>query len=355
AGQAVTFKGQPGFGDLARSLARNASGSANATDAGWQLMGNPYPSPYDYSLQATGDRTNLDAAIYVFESTSQYGGNYRPYVNGIGNNSILAMGQAFFTRVSAGQATGSLTFRNANRVTTYTNPTYHRTAETRPLVQLTLAGTGSTLTDDAYVYFEQSATDGLDPLYDAEKLPNTTGLNLSTSLAGRQLAIDGRAPLGTAQRVLPLAVGVPAAGSYTFTATQLLNLSAVPVYLRDLQSGALIDLRQQPSYQFTVSNAAALLTGRFELVFSPQQPLATVPAALAQQVGVYPIPARTQVAIDLPLSLSRQPVQAVLLDGLGRVVRQQVLPAGSTTHTLPLADLAAGVYALRLTTDQGQV
>jgi hypothetical protein len=48
-------------------------------------------------------------------------------------------------------------------------------------------------------------------------------------------------------------------------------------------------------------------------------------------------------------------VQVTLLDALGRVVRQQVLPAGSTTHTLSLSDLTAGVYALRLTTDLGQV
>jgi hypothetical protein len=356
AGQTVTFKGQPSFGDLPRSLTRNATGSANAADAGWQLMGNPYPSPYDYSLVTAADRTNLDAAIYTYESTGPYTGNYRTYVNGMGNGSpLLAMGQAFFARVSSGQTTGTLTFRNAKRVTTYANPTYHRTAaETRPLVQLTLTdATG--LADDAYVYFEQNATDALDAQYDAVKLPNPTGLNLSTSLASQQLAIDGRAPLGTAQRVVQLAVGVPAAGVYTFTASQLLNMGTVPVYLRDLQLGTLTDLRQQPTYQFTVSNASTLNTTRFELVFSPQQALATVPTALAQQVAVYPNPARTQVAIDLPLALSRQPVQATLLDALGRVVRQQVLPAGVSTHTLPLSGLSAGVYALRLTTDLGQV
>jgi hypothetical protein len=36
-------------------------------------------------------------------------------------------------------------------------------------------------------------------------------------------------------------------------------------------------------------------------------------------------------------------------------VRQQMLPAGVSTHTLPLGGLGAGVYALRLTTDLGQV
>ncbi len=356
AGQTVAFKGQPTYGDFLRILPRAAASSANATDAGWYLVGNPYPSPYDYSVQDANDRSNLDAAIYIFESTSQYGGNYRAYTNGVGGgNPILAMGQAFFTRVSSGQTSGTLTFRNANRVTSYSNPVFHRPVETRPLVQLTLAGAGGSLADDAYVYFEQNATDGFDPQYDAEKLPNSTGLNLSTSLAGSQLAIDGRPLLGTSQKVVPLAVGVPAAGSYTFTATQLLNLSTVPVYLHDLQSGALIDLRQQPTYQFTVSNASALLTNRFELVFSPQQPLATVPAALAQQVGVYPSPATTAVTIELPLSLSRQPVAATLVDALGRTVRQQVLPANLATHQLPLQQVAPGMYSLRLTTELGVV
>ena len=357
AGQTVAFKGQPSFGDLARSLARNAAGSTNDTDAGWNLVGNPYPSPYDYSLQAASDRSNLDAAIYIFESTSQYVGNYRAYTNGVGSgNPVLAMGQGFFTRVSSGQASGTLTFRNANRVTTYTNPAYYRTtAETRPLVKLTLAGTGSSLADDAYVYFEQNATEGFDPQYDAEKLPNSTGLNLSTSLTGHQLAIDGRAPLGAAPRTVPLAVGVPAAGSYTLAAAQLLNLGTVPVYLRDLQTGAVVNLAQQPSYQFTVSNAAALITGRFELLFSPQ-PLATAPAALTQQVGLYPNPAKTAAFLELPASLGRQAITATLVDALGRVVRTTLLPAqGALAHQLDLRGLSAGVYALRLNTSAGTV
>jgi len=138
------------------------------------------------------------------------------------------------------------------------------------------------------VYFEQGATDNFDAQYDSEKLPNPSGLNLSTSLSTTQrLAIDGRAVLGTTQRVVPLAVGVPAVGTYTLATAQLLNLDTTPVYLRDLQSSAVIDLRAQPSYSFTVSNASTLITGRFELVFSPQGPLVTASAALAAQVAVY--------------------------------------------------------------------
>jgi hypothetical protein len=150
-------------------------------------------------------------------------------------------------------------------------------------------------------------------------------------------------------------VEVPTAGVYTFTTSQLLNLSAVPVYLRDLQLGTLTDLSKQPAYQFTVSNASAMVTGRFELVFSPQQALATVPAALAQQVNVYPNPARNQVTIELPVSINRQPVTATLIDAVGRTVRQQVLPAGLAAHQLLLQNVVTGVYSLHLTTELGTV
>jgi hypothetical protein len=353
ASEVVDFQGTLNNGDLSLNLTSNRNAYP---EGGWQFLGNPYPAPLDYSRIAVADRAGLDAAIYIYSSTSQYGGRYRTYVNGIGNP-VLPIGQGFFARVAASQTSATLIFRNSQRLTVPSGTTMQRTtADPRPLVQLTLQGSTSALLDEAYVYFENGAGSGFEPEFDAEKLPNPTGLNLSTSLAnGHQLSIDGQPELGTSQRVVPLAVGVPAAGVYTFTASQLLNLGATPVYLRDLQTGTLTDLRQQPSYQFTVSNAAALNTTRFELVFSPRQVLATVPAALADQVALYPNPAQTQVAIELPLSLSRQPVTAALLDALGRMVRQQVLPAGGATHLMPLADLATGVYSLRLTTETGTV
>ncbi|RZK23666.1 MAG: T9SS type A sorting domain-containing protein [Hymenobacter sp.] len=352
ASEVVDFQGSLNNGDLPVAL---TSARASYPDGGWQLLGNPYPAPLDYSLVDPADRPGLEDAIYVYSSTGPYVGQYRSYVNRVGNP-VLPLGQAFFARVAAGQSTAAITFRNGQRLSAPTSTTMQRpTAETRPLVQLTLQGTGSPLADEATVYFEQGATAGFDSAYDAEKLPNPNGLNLAASQGSRQFSINGQPVLGTAQRVLPLAVGVPAAGSYTLMASQLLNLAGVPVYLRDLQAGAVIDLAQQPSYQFAVANAAGLNTTRFELIFLPQQPLAAAPAALAQQVAVYPNPAKNQVAIELPQGLSRQPVAAVLLDALGRVVRQRVLPVGLAAHLLPLAGVAPGIYSLRLTTELGPV
>jgi hypothetical protein len=352
ANQVIALRGTLNNGDLTLTL---TSTRATYPDGGWQLLGNPYPAPLDYSRVDPADRAGLEGAIYVYSSTSQYAGRYRSYVNGIGNP-VLPLGQAFFARVAASQTNATMTFRNSQRLTAPNGTTFQRpAADPRPRVQLTLQNASGALTDEATVYFEQGATSSFEAAFDAEKLPNPSGLNLATIQTGQQLSIDGQPELGAAQRVVPLAVGVPAAGVYTFTASQLLNLGTVPTYLRDLQTGVLVDLAAQPSYQFTISNAAAPTTTRFALVFSPRQVLATAPAALAEQVGVYPNPARTQVAIELPLNLSRQPITVALLDGLGRVVRQQALPVGGATHLLPLAGVAPGVYSLRLATEQGTV
>jgi hypothetical protein len=70
-------------------------------------------------------------------------------------------------------------------------------------------------------------------------------------------------------------------------------------------------------------------------------------------VAVFPNPASKAVGVALPATLSRHAVTAALVDGLGRVVLTQTLPAGLATHTLPLTGVATGVYALRLQTEAG--
>ncbi|MBF9221456.1 T9SS type A sorting domain-containing protein [Hymenobacter ruricola] len=362
ANQTWNFTGALTNGDVSQTLARNAGATAN--DAGLHLVGNPYPSPLDWTLVDATDRPNVDGTIYAFVSddpSNPYSGTYRFFAGTFGNLSpVLPVGRGFFVRVTQGQTSGTLTFKNSHRVTTYSAfaPVFQRPADARPAAHLTLrAAAGSAPADDAFVYFDGAATDGFDAAYDAEKLANPSGLNLSSSLsAAQRLCVNGLAPLTATQRVVPLAVGVPAAGSYTLAAAELRNLSTTPVYLRDLQTGAVVDLAQQPSYSFTVSNAAALITGRFELVFSPQAVLATAPAALAAQVGLYPNPASTAVTVELPATLGRTAVAAELVDALGRVARTLTLPAqGATAHRLDLAELATGVYTLHLRTSAGVI
>jgi hypothetical protein len=350
--QLVDFVGALTTGTQTLSLSRNAAASVNTTDAGWQLVGNPYPAPLDYSLVVPADRTGLDPAIYVYASTGQYVGTYRSYVNGVGNP-VLPVAQGFFARVSTGQTSGSLTFRNSQRLTTPNSTTFQRTAvDTRPLVQLELRAANGAA-DLLYAYAETGATPGFDTQYDAQKLTNSSGLNLaSVATTSEALAIDGR-PAFTAATVLTLTVGVPAAGTYTLAAEALNNLPAtLDALLTDATTGQTVNLALQPSYSFSVSSAqaAATITSRFTLRFAARGVLATTPALTAAEVTLYPNPAQSAFTVLVPAVASATSLHADLLNALGQVVRRQDAPLSATGARLAVdaAGLAAGIYTLRL-------
>ena len=350
ASELVDFVGTLNNSDVTVPLARNSG--ATAADAGWALLGNPYPAPLDYSQVAAGDRVNLDAAIYVYQSTGQYVGAYRSYTNGIGGNPVLPVAQGFFARVSAGQTSGSLTFRKSQRLTTDNGTAFQRTtADLRPQVQLELRGSTG-LADAFYTYAENGATTSFDSQYDAAKLPNPNGLNLAgAATSGEAVAIDGRAAF-LPTTVLPLTVSVPAAGTYTISAA-LRNLpTGLDAYLADDLTGQTLKLSAGTSYSFsaTAAQATAPITGRFRLYFRPATALATVPSLTTDVVGVYPNPAHERFTVTLPGLAQATTVQAELLNNLGQVVRRQsaALPISGTQFTLETSNLATGVYTLRL-------
>ena len=351
--QTVDFNGTLTTGTLAPlALGRNTGPSAAA--AGWHLVGNPYPAPLDYSLVAAGDRANLDAAVYVYESNSQYGGNYRTLLPGFTPNAVLASAQGFFVHTTTSGTDGSLTFRNSQRVTDFTAPTTFRrgTANTLPQVQLALQGaTGPA--DVLTVYATPQATANVDAEYDAVKLTNPSGLNLAAlAPAGTALAINGL-PAITSATVVPLSLGLPAAGTYTLRADTLSNLPAtVDAYLVDLLTGQQVNLRQQRSLSVTLSAAqvAQPLLGRFVLRFAAATALATKGSLTAADVTVYPNPSRGSFRVLLPAVQGATQAQATLLNALGQQVWQDTValsPAG-TSFPVEATSLASGVYTLRV-------
>jgi len=324
-----------------------------AGEAGWAFVGNPYPAPLDWSAVALADRSNLDAAMYVFESSSQYSGSYRTYTNGIGAGSpLIGSGQGFWVRVSNGQTAGSLTFRNSQRKTAFADQVAvgRSTADTRPQVQLTLAGPGGT--DDLFVYAQPGATAGPDAGFDATKLPNPSGLNLAALAAtGQELAIDGR-PSFAAATLIPLSVQVPAAGRYALIAPTLANLPATTqVVLVDNLTGTRTDLRTLPATGYGFSTTATTVASRFFLNLVPAAaPLASAQGLNAATVALYPNPAQRRATLLLPALAGAGRATLTVLTTLGQQVQSQTvaLAATGTTATLDLTGLPAGLYLVQV-------
>jgi parallel beta-helix repeat protein len=346
ANQLVDFNGTLVNGDQnLTGLSRGAE-----ADAGWQFLGNPFPAPIDWTQLTPADFTNVDNAMYVYKSNGQYTGSYTSFVNGVGGVQDIATAQGFFVRTST-PGTGSLRLRNAIRKTTYAStPTFNRGAGTRPLVQLELSGAATT--DAAYVYFEQGSSASAEARFDAVKLPNTHGLNLSSTVAaaGVNLAINGLPLLRTEAVVVPLHIGVPVTGTYTLTAAELVNFTAgTVVELRDAVTGAVRVLQPQSRYSFTMAAGAA--GTRFTLVFRPGAVTASRNTLDAALVSLYPNPAHGRFTLEVPAVSGVATVQTTLLNALGQVVAQRklALNAGSgATAEYSTASLAPGVYMLQV-------
>ena len=351
ASQLVDFTGTLNNGVITRGgLTRGTQATA-----GYHLLGNPYPGAIDYDVVLAAS-TGVESALYVYKSSGQYSGTYTSYVNGQGTNTgtgILPVAQGFFVRSAVGQ-TGSVNFANAARINIDDNTPFQRTAaNTRPRLALSLRN--ATAANQAVVYFEQGATASFDAKFDAHYLPATNGLLLATTADTEALAIDGRPALTGTEVAVPLLVAAATTGAYALQVDELANLpTGYFAYLRDGLTGTYTSLTAGTSLPLTLA-ANAATGGRYAVVFTTQpRALATAPAALAQQVGVYPNPATSAVTIELPAALGRTAVAATLTDALGRQVRAVTLPAqGPAAHQLDLHQLAPGVYALRLTTSAG--
>lgn len=347
AAQAVDFVGPLRQASLAMALPRGAGTASPDDGKGWHLLGNPFAS--SFALASLDNTPGVDNAKYIFQSVGPYTGSYQTVLTGLSGQPLLALGQGFFVRVNTPGTTPTLAFALAGRRVDFTtNSLFHRaTAETRPLLELELATASGTLRDRSTLYADAQATPGLDPAYDAVKLPNPHGLNLAQQAAGRLLALNGL-PALTTGTVVPLSVGVPAAGAYALLVGQLLNLPAgITLVLVDTELNTRTDLATLPAtgyaFSVTATQAAALITGRFFLNVTLTSPLATTAGQSGTGLTLYPNPARTAATLMGALPGTR----ATVYDALGREVTSAPTDAaGTATLKLP-AGLAAGVYVVR--------
>jgi len=155
----------------------------NTYTQGFNLVGNPYPSPINWDAPSGWTKTNIDDALYYFKAstTDEYDGTYSTYINGISSDglatAIIPSMQGFFVHVSDGSypVTGALGLDNSVRITDLTHSFMKSDEESSvPLLRLGAAfEDDTTSTDPMVVYFDQKAETGFNSGLDALKLMNT--------------------------------------------------------------------------------------------------------------------------------------------------------------------------------------
>ena len=247
---------------------------------GFNLVGNPYPSPIDWNAPAGWTKTNIDNALYYFKAsnTDQYGGTYHTYINGVSSdgivNNIIPSMQGFFVHVSDGAfpVTGTLALTNNVRITDQ-NHSFAKSVESYPVPMLRLR-TGFTddpaSTDPAVIYFDEKATVDFDSQLDALKLLNTdfAVANLYTiSPDGSKLSISALPPANGNLQQVPLGLKLNREGMVFFRISEIdASLAGMRIYLTDKVTGLEQDLL--PDKEYKISLGAGEYNDRFFLNFS---------------------------------------------------------------------------------------
>jgi hypothetical protein len=255
---------------------------------GFNLVGNPYPSPIDWNAVGGWTKTNVDNAIYFFSNgtTDQYTGTYSSYVNGVSSNgiagNIIAAMQGFFVHVSNGTfpVAGLLAVNNTARNLNLSTVFFGYTAPQAPSPFIRLSAGFYDVGPDgdpAAFYFKAGADGAFDKELDALKLMNThTGIPNLYAIATdtTRLSIYALPDTFDSVETVPLGLITAVDGWISFKASDIGNMPAgLYVYLSDTKTGIKQDLLNAPPYRLYL--ASGEYKNRFFLNFSTKEPAAS--------------------------------------------------------------------------------
>ena len=267
-GTVLSSKGIVNTGEQKIAVSATASSGENK---GWNLVGNPYPSPIDWNKVSASQSANISKSLSSAGSGDRYSGHFSTWLpigsdGGIGINgaSRYVMAQeGFFVRAFNND---TLRFSNLQRADVVNNRTVTLPAHI-PFVRLSLGINGSA--DETVIYFSQQcsneeAVDGKD----AAKIPSSSGSAYWFTVKDSvNLAIQGREKL-VAPDSIPLNMVAAAAGYHNIRLSEAIHFPATAmIFLEDRLNNTFQNLRNDPSYSVYLNAGAT--NGRFFLHLKP--------------------------------------------------------------------------------------
>jgi hypothetical protein len=338
------------------ALTKPSLTSSGATEKGFNLVGNPYPSYLNWlSVLASGSttasmeptmwyRTQSTTSAYVFDTFNATAGE------GTNNNGYAAVTgmippmQAFWVRVTAGN-TGILGFDNTMRSHQDQSVTTNRlkapaVANTAQQV-LRLQVSNALNSDEAIVLFNPNASDEFD-VYDSEKMSNNDATipEIYTLAGTEQVAINGLNSIAT-NPVLPLGFKTGTSNSFTIKATEISNFdSDTKIILKDNVLNTEQDLTDGSAYTFTSDVDST--TSRFSVVFKSVGFTTGVQTASGDPSTLIYKNANNQIAVNCNGAINDN-ASITVYNALG-----QKLELKKITNTTTIIDKAftSGVYVV---------
>ena len=342
-------------GSVVITINSTGTGTASAFDAtndGWNLIGNPYPCAFDWGAfwTANANRTNIVNSIYIYDVTAS---SYKSYngsaLSGSLNNGLIPSSTSFFIQASASGA--ALTFTEAFKSTSAPSALHKNSLSDELHITYYKDSTES----DEYILKMMEGATLENDMYDIKKLKNVN-LNLSSYGTDSINLTLSSIPLITDETRINLNVEATQIGTYKFDFNTIETFdNNKSVSLLDKFTGETIDIRKNPIYTFEM-DAAPHQWGndRFVLIFKAISTTGLVDmganSILKTKVSVYPNPATDLLNVTINnASFKNSSVSIFNISGTELLSSNMV----GTSSQFNIESLSSGVYFVKIRNSNG--
>ena len=358
----VNFSGLTNSGTIiAPTLTRTVG-----TSAGFNLVGNPYPSYLDWGEVATANPKVLPTAYYRTKKSTEDGGGYTFATVNVENpaspqvvtndaattiTKFIPPMQSFWVRVAPEYSeVTDFTFTNTNRehfdAATPGNKLKAPKASTEPSLRIKLIA--DNIGDEALVYVNNNATNGFDR-YDSPKMfaTETTAPELYTKAGAEKLVINGLNAVSENQE-LTLGFNYTQVGNLKLKATEINNFdSNLRVYLRDKTDNKVVELLPETEYSFSTTTAVTNYESRFSLLFRAPG-VTTEIDNLSKTITQVFVNAANQITILAP-----EKSNYAIYNAVGQLIEDGVI--NTERETRNTKHLVVGVYVVKVNNQSTRV
>jgi hypothetical protein len=208
----------------------------NVAGGGWNIVGNPYPSPID--LDAFFDAGTNPPITYRYNNGSYFAYNAAVHLSSNVNfGNIVPIMQGMWVNEGDGSNPiadfDQVEFRNDMRVTDPNTVSDNFAKNSFPIFRLAMEGQAETV--NSVVYFHGDATESLDHKYDAFYLDGNKSIQFATKTGTNELCINALPELDLTDVTIPLHTEISTIGNYSISLTEFTNFpSGSKLILQDL-------------------------------------------------------------------------------------------------------------------------
>ncbi|MES2386966.1 MAG: LamG-like jellyroll fold domain-containing protein [Bacteroidota bacterium] len=330
------------------------TGCYGGGEYGWNMIANPVPSPILWNSQNWTGRSDVDAAIYVWQQNNKRYSvyTYNPAIGESSAESInggtgtIPSGQGFFVKALRA---GSLSVTESVKATPSAPLTgFQRLAGSFRFTGLCRAPSG--LNNEMVIGLRNDATNAYEPGMDAILLSSSTGVNMASRSSDGKALVINRLPIPEGTTEIQLYVKSAETGSHllTFGAMEDLTDAGFSIILKDNYLGVTQELTETGNYSFRfTTDAATTAPDRFSLLISPSAVTGINTKPVSAKFSIVPNPSESgQATINLS-GFKGNKVSISVTDAIGKLAASQVvnLTGGIAVEKLS-GNLKAGMYTV---------